>query len=162
MALYAHNGFCSRSKGAKEGSKEAGNVSFSYSDPSPFSGQPYSSSRIHHQTVNDQTTPSLCSHGLLHQLRWMNVKAVCFLLSHMIKAASMRMLRTVNFITGVQDDSSQWILNTTAAMRVLRGVTWKHCQFCSCCVCAGLRTTWFWQEAWSRGSLAVGGEGIVT
>lgn len=38
----------------------------------------------------------------------------------------------------------------------LRGVAWKHCQFCSCCVCAGLRTTWFQQEASSRGSLAVG------
>lgn len=39
----------------------------------------------------------------------------------------------------------------------LRGVTWKHCQFSSCCVCAGLGTTSFWQEASSCESLAVGG-----
>lgn len=72
MALCVHNGFCSRSKEGKEGGK----ISFSYSVPSPFSAQPCSLSSIHHQIINDQTTPSLCSHGLLHQLRQMNIKTV--------------------------------------------------------------------------------------
>lgn len=74
----------------------------------------------------------------------------------MTKAASFRMLSTVNLITSMQmiHPNEYWTPQPPSVC--LRGVTRKHCQFCSCCVCAGLRTTWFWQE--SRGSLAVGGE----
>lgn len=103
------------------------------------------SSPDHHQT-----TPSRCSHGLLHQLRQMNIKTV-FPLKPYDKGSKHEDVEQCEF----DYRCARWFIPMNIEHHsCLCGVTWKHCQFCSCCVCAGLRAACFWQEA---SSLAVCG-----
>lgn len=74
MALCVHNGFCS---GSKVGGKEGGrSPSVTLTLPHFLPSLAPCPGFITRSSMTKQYPPSLCSHGLLHQLRQMNIKTV--------------------------------------------------------------------------------------